>query len=683
MPNISINQVVGNKYRVIEFLATGGMGAVYKVFDLEKNVYLVMKVLNIDVDEDPSALRRFKREANAYRKLSHPHIVPYYGLEQIDDLVFILQNYIDGDSLKGILSNYKNKPFPINETLVIMKAVCAALGYAHINGVVHCDIKPGNILIDRGGNVFLTDFGIARHADSSTTTIAGAGTAAYMAPEQIKAEPVNPATDVYGLGCMLFELLTGRRPFRGDSDQESASGNTMAERLRYAHLNITPPDPRSIKPNLSQDVANVIFKSLAKKPSERYQTTNEFFEALCKAFMVHPEDMSERIKPEVLFKGYSESPIVSKGWQEPQILSPQKGKTDDKKPSAPKWIYYVVGGIIITVIGFAILPRGGGFNPLLKESETPSLTPTQATSTSTITPTNTARPSSTPTPTVVPPLTSGYNIAFVSNKDGGMNLYLAREGEMDQAEKVLPPDGYSEIRWPSFCGDLVAAEVFGSNPQWIYLYDPASMKWSRYTGLPSSSLLGVPRCSPDGKYIAYSFYDTSTKLFLTRFESFPDGDHVYSPQTNGSIDGNVTYSNIGYDFFMMSISRNQEYRIYRSDGFNRVEFFRDGQFPAVSPDGQQLAFVGMQNVRPIMLKNLINGEEKIIVEQLKAIKINNKTYYALGTPVWSPDGKWVYFASAIDGDWDIYRVDPKTNIIENLTKNWPSNELMPAIQWQR
>ena len=186
MPQITINQVILKKYRVVDFIAAGGMGAVYKVYDLSKNVNLAMKVMNFDFDDDPSATMLFKRDAKALRTLSHPNIVPYYGFEQTNELMFLFMSYIDGDSLKGILKRPENQPFPINDTLVVIKALCAALGYAHFHDVVHCDIKPGNILVDQGGNVFLTDFGIARHADSNVTNIAGAGTSMYMAPEQLR-----------------------------------------------------------------------------------------------------------------------------------------------------------------------------------------------------------------------------------------------------------------------------------------------------------------------------------------------------------------------------------------------------------------------------------------------------------------------------------------------------------------
>ncbi len=180
--------------------------------------------------------KRFKGEANAFKKLTHSNIVPVYGLYQTTDFAFLLERYVDGPSLKDILRKRQGAPLQVDEVSIYLKALCAALGYAHANGMVHCDVKPGTVMIDQGGNVYLTDFGIARHSDSTTTTLATVGTAAYMAPEQIRGEPVSPATDIYALGVMLYEMLTGQRPFKGDEKGTDSSGATANERIRYAHL---------------------------------------------------------------------------------------------------------------------------------------------------------------------------------------------------------------------------------------------------------------------------------------------------------------------------------------------------------------------------------------------------------------------------------------------------------------
>src|SRR3972149_638759 len=240
-----IGQTLLHQYGVDAFIAPRGMGAVYRVWDLKRNVPLAMKVLHAELAEDPSVFKRFQREARALQKLAHPNIVPFYGLFQAQDIAFLLERFVDGPTLKDILRQRQGKPLPIEETLAYLKALSAAIGYAHANGVVHCDIKPGNVMIDPGGNVYLTDFGIARHTESITTsTVGAAGTPAYMAPEQIRGEQVTPATDVYALGVLLYEMLTGQRPFRGDDEGTESSGATAAERIRYAHVHREPPDPR-------------------------------------------------------------------------------------------------------------------------------------------------------------------------------------------------------------------------------------------------------------------------------------------------------------------------------------------------------------------------------------------------------------------------------------------------------
>ena len=295
MKNI-IGKVLLNQFRVDAFVAAGGMGTVYRVWDLKRNVYLAMKVLHSDLAEDPSAIKLFRREANALKKLAHPNIVPFYGLYQSDNLAFLLERFIDGPSLKELLRQHKGKPLSVEEALIYLKALTAALGYAHAHGVVHCDVKPGNVMVDRGDNIYLTDFGIARHAESTTTTLATAGTAAYMAPEQIRGQQVTPATDVYALGIMLFEMLTGRRPFRGDEVGTVGDESSVGERIRNAQLNLLPTDPLQFNENMPDALAQVILTALEKSPGERFSSMQALYIEACKAIGTNPEIVPERVE---------------------------------------------------------------------------------------------------------------------------------------------------------------------------------------------------------------------------------------------------------------------------------------------------------------------------------------------------------------------------------------------------
>lgn len=295
MAGISVGEVILGKFRVDGFVSSGGMGTVFKVYDLEKNVPVAMKVLRMDLAEDPSVLKLFKREANALKKLAHPNIVPFYGLYQTPDFYFLVELFIDGYSLKEVMKKTEGHQLPIDQVLVVAKVVCAALGYAHAMGVVHCDVKPENVMVDRGGGIFLTDFGIARHAESTQTTLGDAGTPAYMAPEQIQSKLVTPATDVYSLGILLFELLTGKRPFTGSEKATESEGSTAKERVRYAHVHFTPPDPRDFNPSIPEELAKVILKSLEKNPKDRYQTASEFYNAIVQSAGILQQSVPDRL----------------------------------------------------------------------------------------------------------------------------------------------------------------------------------------------------------------------------------------------------------------------------------------------------------------------------------------------------------------------------------------------------
>jgi serine/threonine-protein kinase len=295
MSRLYNSQLILNQYRVEEFIDAGGMGKVYRVKDLRRNALLAMKVLNEELANDSSVLKLFKREAKALEVLTHPNIVRFYGIRQSGDLVFLLEDYIDGPSLKEILASQKGRPLSLPEAMVYLKALCSALGYAHNSGIVHCDVKPGNVMLDRGGKIYLTDFGVARHADSTETTLIGAGAPAYMAPEQIGLKAVSPATDVYALGLLLYEMLTGQRAFRGDEAASQTKGQTTAERVRYEHMALIPQNPCSLNRSIPPALGGVILKALSKSPEERYLDAGHFFTAVCWTINIDPAQIDSRI----------------------------------------------------------------------------------------------------------------------------------------------------------------------------------------------------------------------------------------------------------------------------------------------------------------------------------------------------------------------------------------------------
>jgi eukaryotic-like serine/threonine-protein kinase len=336
-----VGQTLLSRFRVDAFIASGAMGDVYKVWDLQRNVALAIKVLHADLVDDPTMIKAFKRDANALEKLAHPNIVPFYGFYQTSDFLFLLMSFIDGPSLKEILHS-RGKPLDVSEALAYLKAVSAALGYAHAKAVVHCDVKPGNVMVNNAGQIYLTDFGIARHAESTTTTLAGAGTVSYMAPEQITAAEVTPATDVYALGIMLFEMLTGKRPYRGaDTGVENTKGTTE-ERIRHAHLFEAPPDPCKLNPAIPAPLGQVILKALAKQPAQRYANAPTFFEAVCHTVNLIPAQIADRV-----------TPLQSEKAPEIYISPVKPGR--QRKPIA--WI----GGIVflmIIILGFLLFRPG-------------------------------------------------------------------------------------------------------------------------------------------------------------------------------------------------------------------------------------------------------------------------------------------------------------------------------------
>lgn len=265
-------RIGGGRYEIRSLIGRGGMAEVHQAYDTLLSRVVAIKMLRIDLAKDTVFLTRFRREALASASLNHENIVQVYDTgEQVVTapdgtevhVPYIVMELVEGHTVHQLLTD--GQPVPINEAVEIMSGVLNALEYSHKRGLVHRDIKPGNVMLTNSGKIKVMDFGIARALEDSgqtmTSTDAVVGTAQYLSPEQARGETVDTRSDLYSCGCMLFELLTGRAPFKGDS----------AVSVAYQHVAEMPPLPSAIAADISPELDRMVMKSLAKRPEERYQ----------------------------------------------------------------------------------------------------------------------------------------------------------------------------------------------------------------------------------------------------------------------------------------------------------------------------------------------------------------------------------------------------------------------------
>ncbi|MHB1710432.1 MAG: Stk1 family PASTA domain-containing Ser/Thr kinase [Acidimicrobiales bacterium] len=260
-------RVFSERYELNHLIARGGMAEVYRAHDRLLDRPVALKVLFPELSVDRSFVERFRREAQAAANLSHPNIVPVFDWGEDSGAYFIVMEFIDGRPLSSILKTAG--PLSTDRAADIGSHVASALGYAHKHGVIHRDVKPGNVLITDEGQVKVTDFGIARAInteESLTQTGAVMGTATYFSPEQAEGMGVDPRSDIYSLGVVLFEMVTGRAPFLGDTPVAVAS----------KHVRDSPPLPRELNPSIPPTFEAIILKAMAKDASYRYATSEDF-----------------------------------------------------------------------------------------------------------------------------------------------------------------------------------------------------------------------------------------------------------------------------------------------------------------------------------------------------------------------------------------------------------------------
>lgn len=266
-PSIEQPLILNNRYQLETRQGSGGMAMVYRAHDLMLERTVAIKILRKSYANDPAFRERFRLEAKAAANLSHPNIATVHDFGLDSNQLFIVMEYIPGTDLKSMLK--QKGRLPAGEAMALMSQACAGIGYAHRAGLVHCDIKPQNILITPDGRVKVVDFGIARALSSireEERVEVVWGSPQYFSPEQAAGSAPSPSSDVYSLGIVLYEMLTGRVPFMAETPEE----------LAQLHQESLPPSPRRLNPDIPPAVEKILLKVLAKEPTARYQTADQF-----------------------------------------------------------------------------------------------------------------------------------------------------------------------------------------------------------------------------------------------------------------------------------------------------------------------------------------------------------------------------------------------------------------------
>ncbi|MGX7669091.1 Stk1 family PASTA domain-containing Ser/Thr kinase [Plantactinospora sp. DSM 117369] len=353
-------RLLGGRYQVGELLGYGGMAEVHRGRDLRLGRDVAIKMLRTDLARDDTFQMRFRREAQNAASLNHPAIVAVYDTgEEIaptgETLPFIVMEFVNGRTLKEVLAA-EGRLMP-RRALEITADVCAALEFSHRHGIIHRDIKPGNVMMTQTGQVKVMDFGIARALASGATTMtqtsAVIGTAQYLSPEQARGEAVDARSDVYAAGCVLFELLCGHPPFVGDSPVSVA----------YQHVREDPPSPSDLNPDVTPPIDAIVLKALSKNPLNRYQSAAEMRADLLRAAAGRPVMATPVLREDetmAMSHAATTRPIQTGGGRP----MPPARVGDARRRKASAWVIATLSGLgvlaVIALVAALMLDNSGG-----------------------------------------------------------------------------------------------------------------------------------------------------------------------------------------------------------------------------------------------------------------------------------------------------------------------------------
>ncbi|MBE7027781.1 MAG: Stk1 family PASTA domain-containing Ser/Thr kinase [Ruminococcaceae bacterium] len=337
------NNIIDNRYEITEVIGQGGMAIVYKAKCLVLNRYVAIKVLRPEYRTDAAFIKRFRAEAQAAGSLSHTNIVSIYDVAQDGELDYIVMEYVEGVTLKDYID--AKGIIPWKEAVDYAAQICAGLECAHKKGIVHKDIKPHNIMITREGVLKITDFGIAKAMNAGTiaSNTATLGSVHYFSPEQARGGYTDNKTDIYSLGVLLYEMVTGRLPFEGDT----------AVSIAMQHIEKTPVLPRTINPQIPVSFENVILKAMCKSPSSRYESATRMLVDLKKVYIGAeiPADF------DVVSKDTTVLPKIKHGADYAQNQVTEKSKTPSTKKNDTLSVLagIATGILLIAIVALFIL----------------------------------------------------------------------------------------------------------------------------------------------------------------------------------------------------------------------------------------------------------------------------------------------------------------------------------------
>lgn len=703
---MSSEELIGKtlgQYEIRMVLGKGGMSTVYLAHQPSMDRVVAIKVLPREFLHDETFLQRFQQETRTIARLEHPHILPVYDAGEDQGVPYIVMRYLSGGSVADLIADR----LPDNATIArIVTEIAGAMDYAHARGIIHRDLKPSNILLDSTGHAYLADFGIAR-AVAEASGLTGSrviGTPTYIAPEQVqKGQPITHSIDIYALGVVVYEMLTGSPPF-WDEDPTK----TM-----MAHVLEPVPSVRSVDPNVSPEVDAVVRRALAKTPRERYASAGEFARALTTVMGVGPVE----IGPLPASRGDSARttpppPIIppppggypagasSRRVEPRQDYSPYPPAYEQSEPrrrqggfTFPTWIIVpavmlaLLGGIVLTAYAITDGNPGRLFVVL-----TPASTRIQPMGT--MPPLNSngpenGPPAATARPAVLPRPRGGDRLAFASNRAGHYDIYVidvdVSSGETANELRLTDQPGPDfQPAWSPDGAQIAYVSRPGlEEDAHIWVMDADGENKVQITDGDSDNT--EPDWSPDGQWIAFaSNRDGDFEIYVMR----PDGSEVQQITNNSIQDRWPRWAPNGvlmaYHAREGSQSSGSELFIMDSSGGVPLQLTDNtiiDQWPDWAPDGLRLAFSSSLDLagsqRAVFLLDFTAGNA---VTQITGAAGSSQDE----DPTWSPDGAHIAFDSNRDGDgvFDIFLINLATGQVIQLTDNTGDN-VTPTWQPQQ